>query len=157
MIVRTKKYKLDTKVYIRTGLRNILKEQWWVFLIAAMIASGAFFIYSIWWIIGALIGLGLFWLFWYIQFVGVTQLEQGKMLFERMSYEISSQQIMIKLNSKQGMPIKWDQIKRARIGKDNFVLVMSKAQFIFLPFKIFNTEHERKFLESVLKRKKYIS
>ncbi len=78
------------------------------------------------------------------------------MLFEKLSYEISSQQILIKLNSKQGMPMKWEQIKRAQKGKDAFTLFVSKAQVVHLPFRIFNSENEIRFLETVLKRKGYI-
>lgn len=157
MIVKTKKYKLPQKTYIKMGLKNIVREQWWVFLIALAIASGTFFIPSTYWfIIGALIGLVLFFLFWLIQFAGVTQLEQGKMLFEKLSYEIDSRQILIKLNPRQGMPVKWDQVKRAYMGKNHFLFVLSKAQLIYLPFKVFNTENEKRFVETILKRKNYI-
>jgi hypothetical protein len=95
-------------------------------------------------------------LFWWIQFYGVTQLEQGKMLFEKFSYEISSQQIVMKINPREGMPLKWDQIKRAVIDKDAFILYVNKAQLIHLPFRIFNSENERKFLTSVLRTKGFI-
>jgi hypothetical protein len=156
MIVKTKKYQLPTKTYIKLGMKNILKEQWWVILIAVAIASMAIFIWSIWWIIGAVIAYGLYWLFWLIQFAGVTQMEQNKILFDKLSYEITSQQILIKINTKQGMPVKWESIKRANIGKDYFLLVMSKAQLIHLPFRVFNTDNERKFLETILKRKNLV-
>lgn len=156
MIVRTKKYKLPTKTYIGLALKGVLKQQWWVFLIFLAICAGYFWIPNIWWIIGALIGLTLYFLFWLIQFAGVTQLEQGKMLFEKLSYEITSQQILIKLNPKQGMPMKWDQIKRAKKGKNYFVLFASKAQLIHLPFRIFNNENEIRFMDTILKRKGFI-
>lgn len=84
-------------------------------------------------------------------------MEQNKVMFDKLAYEIDSRQVMMKINSKQGMPINWSMIKRAEITKDAFVLVMSKAQFIHLPFKIFNTENERKFVETILKRKGYIN
>lgn len=156
MIVKTKKYKLETGTYIKLAMLNIVKEQWWVFLIAVAIACGAFFIWSWWWIIGAGIALALYFLFWLIQFAGVTQLEQNKILFERLSYEINSQQVMIKVNPKQGMPLKWEMIKKAQIGKDYFLLIVSKAQLVHLPFRIFNTENEKKFVETILKRKGYV-
>ncbi|MDF9799458.1 hypothetical protein OKW21_004721 [Catalinimonas alkaloidigena] len=156
MIVKTKKYKLETGTYIKLAMLNIVKEQWWVFLIAVAIACGAFFIWSWWWIIGAGIALVLYFLFWLIQFAGVTQLEQNKILFERLSYEINSQQLMIKVNPKQGMPLKWEMIKKAQIGKDYFLLIVSKAQLVHLPFRIFNTENEKKFVETILKRKGYV-
>lgn len=153
MIVKTRNYRLEKKDYIKMALKAILIQQWWVSLIAVAICLGYVWIPSIWWFIGAAIGAGLFLLFWWIQFYGVTQLEQGKMLFERFSYEISSQQIVMKLNAREGMPMKWDQIKKAEIRKDSFLLFVNKAQLIHLPFKIFNSENERKFLTSILRNK----
>lgn len=153
MIVKTKNYRLEKKNYIRLAMRNILRQQWWVSLIVVAIFSGYLWIPSLWWFIGAFIATALYLLFWWIQFYGVTQLEQGKMLFERLSYEITSQQIVIKLNPREGMPMKWDQIKGANIGKDHFLLRVNKAQLIHLPFKIFNSENERKFLTSILRNK----
>lgn len=138
------------------GLKNVLKEQWWVILIALAICLGYFWIASIWWFIGALIAYGLYVLFWTIQFAGVTQMEQNKTIFERLSYEIDSRQILMKVNPKQGMPIQWNLIKRAEISKDSFILYLSKAQFIHLPFRIFNSDNERKFMETILKRKELI-
>jgi YcxB-like protein len=153
MIVKTKNYRLEKKAYIRMALRNILRKQWWVSLIVVAICLFYFLVPSIWWFIGAFIGVGLYLLFWWIQFYGVTQLEQGKMLFERFSYEITSQQIVMKINPREGMPMKWDQIKSAQVTKDAFVLFVNKAQLIHLPFKIFNTDNERKFVNSILKNK----
>ena len=138
------------------AMMNILLQQWWVFLIAIAIGCMTFVIPSNWWWIGALIALVLYWLFWLIQFSGVTQLEQNKMLFERLTYEISSKEIMIKLNPRQGMPVKWETIKKVKAGKDYFLLIMSKAQFIYLPFRVFRSDNERKFTETILRRKEYI-
>lgn len=156
MNVKTKKYKLNTGTYIKLGLLNILHEQWWVILIAMAICAGYLIIPSAWWFIGTGIGLALYILFWVIQFAGVTQHEQSKFLFDRLGYEINSQQVLIKVSSKHGMPLKWDNIKRAKIGKDYILLVISKVQLIHLPFRIFNSTNERKFVETILKRKGYI-
>jgi len=153
MIIKTKKYKLETGTYIKLGLRNVFKEQWWVILIALAIASGYFFIASWWWISMAILAYVLYLLFWVIQFAGVTQMEQNKVMFTKLAYEIDSRQVLMKVNTKQGMPINWDMIKKAYVDKDAFVLIMSKAQFIHLPFRIFNTPNEKKFMETILKRK----
>ena len=153
MIVKTKKYKLETGTYIKLGLQNILKEQWWVLLIYLAVCAMYFVIPSLWWIIGGTIALVLYILFWVIQFAGIPQLEQNKVLFEKLGYEIDSRQIMVKVSSKQGMPITWDMVKRAAIGKNYFVLVVSKAQLIHLPFRIFNNDNQVKFVETILKRK----
>lgn len=156
MIIKTKKYQLPTGTYIKMGLINIIKEQWWVILIALAICLGFFWIASIWWFVGAIIAYGLYVLFWAIQFTGVTQMEQNKVIFERLSYEIDSRQILMKLNVREGMPVQWNMIKRVEMTKDAYVLYMSKAQFIHLPFRIFNTDNERKFMETILKRKELI-
>lgn len=153
MIVKTRNYRLEKKDYIKMALKAILQQQWWVGLIVIAIALCYFWIPSWWWFFGAFLGAALYLLFWWIQFYGVTQLEQGKMLFERFSYEITSQQIIMKLNAREGMPMKWDQIKRAKEGKDYYLLFVNKAQLIHLPFKIFNTDNERKFVGSILKTK----
>lgn len=156
MIVKTKKYKLETGTYIKEAMKNILIKQWWVSLIVLALLSGYFFIPNVWWFWGTFIAVVLYLLFWLIQFTGVTQLEQSKILFEKLSYEISSQQILIKLSSKQGMPIKWEQVQSVKLGKDKIILSISSAQMIYLPFKVFRTENERKFVETILKRKGFI-
>ena len=159
MIVKTKNYKLEKKIYIQLALKNVLKKQGWIAASVAFLLCLGYAIpgaQTIWWFIGAIVGLGLYLLFWWIQFYGVTQLEQGKMLFEKFSYEISSQQILMKINPREGMPMKWDQIQRATIGKDFYVLYVNKAQLIYWPFKIFNTDNERKFVASILKSKGFV-
>jgi hypothetical protein len=153
MIVKTKNYRLEKKTYIKLAFTTVLKQQWWVGLIVLAICLGYLWIASWWWFFGAFMGAGFYLLFWWLQFYGVTQLEQGKMLFERYSYEISSQQVVMKLNPREGMPMKWDQFKRAQIGKDFYALFVNKAQFVYLPFKIFNSDNERKFVGSILKTK----
>ncbi len=141
---------------MQLGLKNIVREQWWVFLIALAIMSVTYFVQTIWFVLGASIGLLLYFLFWLIQFYGITYLEQNQPLFERLRYEISSQHIMIQLTSKQGMPIAWEQVKRATHGNGYFLLVISKAHLIYLPYKIFNSKHEIKFVETILKRRALI-
>ena len=88
MVVKTKNYKLDKKTYIRLAFREVMQRQGWIAASAAfIICLGYIWIPSIWWFIGAFVGLGLYMLFWWIQFYGVTQLDQGKMLFEKFSYD----------------------------------------------------------------------
>lgn len=156
MLVKTRKYKLESGTYIKLGLINVLRQQWWVFLIVVALCCGYFIVPNMWWFIGTGIALVLYFLFWLIQFAGVSQMEQSKMLFEKLAYEISSQQILIKLNARQGMPIKWDQVKRAQVGKDYLLIIINKAQLIHLPFRIFKSDNERKFVQSILKRKGFI-
>lgn len=153
MIIRTKRYKLLPGTYIRLGLQNIVREQWWVSLIAFSIMSGTFFFKTPWFIVVGITFLGLYGLFWIIQFYGITQLEQNHLIFERLFYEITNQKIIAYISSKQGMPITWDQIKRVKQGKDYFVLIISKTHITHFPYKIFNSPYDIKLVETILRRK----
>ncbi len=155
MTVKTKKYQLDNKTYISIALKSVLLEFWWVWFVPVAIMLVPLFVEgALGWSIGISITLiVLYILFWLIQFAGVTQLEQNKILFERLSYEIDSRYVMIKLDSKRGMPVNWDAIKKVKKGKDHFLLFMSKVQFIYLPDKIFRNENDIRFTEAILKRK----
>jgi hypothetical protein len=156
MIVRTKKYKVSSSLYIKLGIQNILRVQWWIFPLIALFMSGTFFIKTIWFILGALLSFIGYLLYWLIQFYGLTQLEDNRPMFERVSYEINSQHLIMQVNPKQGMPIPWGEITKAYKREKYFLLVLSKAQFFYLPFKIFSGENEIKFFTTVLQRKELL-
>ncbi|MFM7194366.1 MAG: YcxB family protein, partial [Bacteroidota bacterium] len=59
----------------------------------------------------------------------------------------------MKLNAREGMPMKWEQILRAKVGKDHFLLFVNKAQLIYWPYKIFASDNERKFVLSILRNR----
>ena len=73
MNVTTKKYELKKNKYLRLGMNNLMREQWWVFLIALALCGGYFLAPSIWWFIGVLIALFLYLLFWLIQLKNYDQ------------------------------------------------------------------------------------
>lgn len=153
MIIKTKKYKLETSTYIKMAMMALLRKQWW-FIIGPIAVACLAFIWPSWWFIsGAVLIVVLYLLFWAVQFTGVTQLEQNKLMFEKLSYEIDGRQILMKLNERQGMPLSWDMIKSAVKDKEAYILFLSKAQFIHLPFRIFNHPNDIKLLESLLRRK----
>ena len=157
MLIKTKKYQLDKKKYVNIAMNGALKTSWWFLLIPVAILIASPFLPGMYWFIAlGVIVFGGYFLFWWIQFTGLTQMEQGEMMFNKYTYEISSQQILMKVSAKQGMPIKWDQIKNAIVAKDGFILYLSKAQLFYFPFKIFNNDNEIKFLKSILERKKLV-
>ena len=155
MGVKTKKYQLETSKYIKLAFLEVLRQQWWVFLIAVGIMALGFVFpkAAVWIIVGAVVALVLYLLFWLVQFVGVTQLDQFKVMFERFSYEINARTILMRVNAKEGMQFSWDNIKRAEKRKEAFMLHISRAQFIYLPFSIFNSENDLRFTEALLRRK----
>ncbi len=154
MTVKTKKYQLPKNTYIKLALIDVLIAKWfWIGVPVAISAFTFFYPETIWfYIIAGILTIG-FALFWGVQFVGVTQMEQNKLLFEKLSYEIDGRHLMIKLNAKQGMPVKWDQIQGAKKGKDYYLITISRAHVIHLPFKVFNNENDIKFVETLFKRK----
>ncbi|TAG59314.1 MAG: YcxB family protein [Cytophagales bacterium] len=154
MIIKTKKYQLEKKLYIKISMLNFLKKQWYI-VFAPIVLAGLLY-FSWWWMFAVILIPGLYILFWFIQFYGVTMMPDSQMMFDKYMFEIDSRQILVKLNTKQGMQITWDKITGVEIRNDAYMLMLSKAQFFYLPFKIFNTETEIKFLESIMKRKELI-
>lgn len=153
MIVKTKKYKMPSSLYVKLGVQNILRAQWWIFPLMALCMSGTFFIKTIWFILGTVILFICYLLFWMVQFYGLTQLEENRPMFERITYEINSQQLIMQLNPKNGMSIPWTEVTKAYKKKEHFLLILSKVQFFYIPFKIFNGDNEIKFFTTVLQRK----
>ncbi|MGA0557272.1 YcxB family protein [Larkinella sp. VNQ87] len=185
MIIKTKKYALDQKTYISLAMRKWVKHNWyWGFVPLGLIFANAVLnitgIYPNWWIYLVIVLLTILYvLFWAVQFTGITQMEQTKALFQKYVYEIDSRQILLKLNAREGGILKWDQIRSVTKDKDAYVLVVSNdqamngmkvnwlakivakgmkdAQFIYLPYSIFTTENELKFMDALLKRKGYLA
>ncbi|MEH0157831.1 YcxB family protein [Limibacter armeniacum] len=158
MIVKTKKYKLDTQLYIKLAMVNVLKEQWWVWFVPVVIMLIPIFAPSaLWWCLGiALTAIVLYLLFWAVQFAGATQVEQNKVLFNKLSYDIDSRQILVKMSEREGMPLKWDMIQKVNQEKDAFVIFVSKGHIIHWPYKIFKNDQEVRFLEAIMRRKKLL-
>jgi hypothetical protein len=154
MIIKTKKYQLAKNTYIKIALVNALKKQWWAFLIALGIC--AFTFVSYWFLALGILGAVLFVAFWAIQFAGITQVDQYKVLFDKYTYEIDGRQILIKMNDKQGMQMKWENIQTVDKTKEAYILYVSKGQFVYLPFKIFNSDNDINFFEALLKRKSLV-
>lgn len=158
MNVKTKKYQLTNQTFLSIALKNVMLEFWYVWIIPVIILMiPVIYPEAFWWCFSVALTLSILYvLFWVIQFTGITQMEQSKFLFERLAYEINSKHIMIKLNAKEGMPLTWDKIKKVKKGKDHFLFIISKGQFIHLPYKIFKSESEVKFVDTILKRKNLI-
>jgi len=160
--VRTKKYALPTQKYISLAMRYFFKTQLkWVLVPVALILINAVIsltgIYpNLWIYITVVVASILYVLFWLIQFTGITQLAQYKPMFEKFSYEIDNRQIIMKLNVKEGSVMKWEQILEGYKDKDAYVLVISKGQFLHLPFNIFTSEHDIKVFERILKQKEIL-
>jgi hypothetical protein len=153
---KTKKYQVPVNTYVKIGLLNIVQDWWWAFLVPIALLILGIAIGGGWaWGLGitALVLTIVYLLFWSAQFYGLSQVPQGKVMFDKLSYEFEQKQIKIMKSQKEGMMMPWDSIKKARMGKDAITLKLSIVQFIHLPFSIFQTENDLKFTERLLKQK----
>ena len=159
MAIKTKKFGLEKKQYIRKAfVHRLIILKFWFLIPAGVALLGLILnftgVYKNWWIlITAIIGALLFAGFWYFQFYYASTLEQNAQLFEKFAYEIDQKQILMKLNAKEGGIIKWDMIKSAEKDKDGFYLHMGIGQFLFFKNNVFNSTHDMKLFESILNRK----
>jgi hypothetical protein len=138
VLIKTKKYKLEPALYIKTAMLELLRKQWW-YIIGPVAVACLAFIWPSWWFISiAILIVVLYLLFWAVQFAGVSQ-------------------ILMKLNERQGMPVSWDMIKSAKKTKEHYLLALSKAQFIFLPYNIFTNPNDLKMMDTYLRRKNLLA
>jgi len=159
MIIKTKKFQLSKNQYIKFAMLNIAKEWWWAWLVpVAVMLIPIFYKDTLGWsIFIALLLIVLYLAFWFIQFAAVTQLEQSKLLFDRLRYEIDSRNIRVFKMDKEGFVIEWNKIQRVEKKKDGYLFVLSKAQFLYFPFNVFQGEQSVKLLETILKRKNLLA
>lgn len=130
MIVKTRKYKIPSSFYIKLGIQNVLRLQWWILPLMAVIASGIFFIPKIWFIVTSFLLFICYFAIWMIQFYGLTLLEENRPMFERTSYEITSQRLIMYVSTKQGMPIPWGDVIKAYKKEKYFLLVLSRVHYL---------------------------
>lgn len=153
---KTKKYQVPVNVYVRIGMMNVIRDWWWAFLVPLVLVVLGFVIGGGWaWglAITAFVLTLVYLLFWGAQFYGLSQVPQGKVLFEKLSYEFEQKQIKILKNQKEGMMMPWENIKKVTRTKDAFIMKLSLVQYIHLPFSIFQTENDLRFTEKLFERK----
>ncbi|MHC2992996.1 hypothetical protein OB13_15935 [Pontibacter sp. HJ8] len=176
--IRTKKYQLEKNMFTGIALGKVWRKDWWMALIPlVLLLLPAVFSFSWWWVVSAVLVTLIFVLLRSAQVMGVTQVEQGSPLFERLSYEIDQRQILMKRNEREGMALSWDMIQKADRRKDSYLLWLKPATdaqlprgwkgwlaktfqapiFVLLPFRIFNSPNDIKLMDSLLRRKNLIA
>ena len=153
---KTKKYQVPVNTYVKIGMMNVIRDWWWAFLVPLAFILIGLIIGGAWaWGLGitALVITILYLIFWGAQFYGLSQVPQGKMLFEKLAYEFEQKQIKILKSQKEGMMMPWENIKKVMKTKDAYILKLSLVQYIHLPFSIFQTENDLKFTQKLFERK----
>lgn len=177
LAIRTKKNQLDKNQYAKMALVQVWKKEWWRALIPlAIFLLPAVFEFSWWWVVGAVVVTLLYVLIRSAQVMGVTQMEQGNVLFERVSYEIDQRQILLKRNDREGMALQWDMIDKVTQKNEAYFFYLKGPTaeqlpkgwkgwvaktfnvpiFLHLPFRIFNSANDLKLMDSLLRRKNFI-
>ena len=175
--IRTKKTQLTTERYTEIALRRLWKKQWWVLVALAAFGIMLTLVWPSWWVLAIVVVLALLHvLFWGVQVTGVTKLEQTKILFERVFYEINAQNFLLKKNDREGAHLKWEMFERADRLPNAYVLTFTSTppagapapsrlqraltwlgagelQFMVLPFDIFLKPADLKLMEATLRRK----
>lgn len=175
--IRTKKTQLTAERYTEIALKRLWKRQWWVLVALAGFGLVLALLWPSWWVLAIVLTLALLHvLFWGVQVTGVTKLEQTKILFERVFYEINAQRFLLKKNEREGAELKWEMFARAERLPDAYVLTLastpppgappatrlqraltwfgaSELQFLVLPFEIFAKPADLKLMEATLRRK----
>jgi hypothetical protein len=175
--IRTKKTQLTAERYTEIALKRLWKKQWWVLVALAGFGVVLALIWPSWWVLAIVVALALLhMLFWGAQVSGVTKLDQTKILFERVFYEINPRQFLLKRNEREGAELKWEMFERAERLPNAFLLSFSSTpppgappatklqrvltwlgagelQFLLLPFDIFLKPADLKMMEATLRRK----
>ena len=160
------------------ALKQVWRKDWWYALIPlVLLLLPAVFSFSWWWVAAAVVVTILFILVRSAQVLGVTQMEQSNVLFEKLNYEIDQRQILMKRNEREGMALTWDMIEKAARQEDAYMLWLKAASadqlpkgwkgwltktfqvpiFIYLPFRIFTGANDLKLMESMLRRKNLLA
>ncbi|UYZ58286.1 hypothetical protein [Hymenobacter latericus] len=175
LAVRTKKHQLDKNTFTRMALTQVWKRDWWQAVIPLVVLLlPAAFSFSWWWVAAAVLVAVLYVLVRSAQVTGVTQMEQSKVLFDRVSYEFDPRYIAMRSNEKdppRGM--NWETIESVRRDKDAYVLYLKQPDvadqisgwrlwlaklmwvpvFLHIPTRIFNSGKDQQMFENLLRRK----
>ncbi|TAG91679.1 MAG: YcxB family protein [Bacteroidetes bacterium] len=160
MKVITKKYQLTPQLYRTICMQKVLAKKYWqpLALFGGLFALNLLINLTLyrnyWMFIFAILAPIIWYLFWLAQFTAAPNLPQLKPFFEKFMYEFTSREIVLKVNQKEGVQLKWENISSAEKTKDAFILHIGLGQILYLPFKIFNNDTDLKFMEEgILKRK----
>ena len=95
----------------------------------------------------------LYILFWIIQVNSVQYVPQNAILFEKMCYIFSPENIILSLDVNRCSQIEWKQIIKVKYRKDYVVMFVSKVQFLYVPFSAFRSNIEKTLFLNLLKTK----
>ena len=178
LAIVTKKSQFDTNAYTKLAMAEVWRKDWVYALVPfALGLLPAIIWHSWWWLALSFVLTLLFVLLRSAQVTGVTQMEQSKPLFERMSFEMDQKQLLLRVSKEKAMQLTWDMIGRVRRDDDAYLLYLKPGAppadtagwrlwiartfdvpvFLHLPQRIFNSDNDRKLFEALLRRKNLLA
>ncbi|AWM34124.1 YcxB family protein [Hymenobacter nivis] len=178
LAIVTKKTQFDTNAYTKLAMAEVWRKDWVYALVPfALGLLPAIIWHSWWWLVLSFVLTLLFVLLRSAQVTGVTQMEQSKPLFERMSFEMDPKQLLLRVSKEKAMQLTWDMIGKVRRDDDAYLLYLKPGAppadtagwrlwiartfdvpvFLHLPQRIFNSDNDRKLFEALLRRKNLLA
>ena len=178
LAIVTKKTQFDTNAYTKLAMAEVWRKDWVYALVPfALGLLPAIIWHSWWWLALSFVLTLLFVLLRSAQVTGVTQMEQSKPLFERMSFEMDPKQLLLRVSKEKAMQLTWDMIGKVRRDDDAYLLYLKPGAppadtagwrlwiartfdvpvFLHLPQRIFNSDNDRKLFEALLRRKNLLA
>ena len=153
MRIRTKKYSTPKSIYKSECYREIFETQWWInVFILSIFGSGIYMNYLSVIITGITLEF-VYVLFWLLQVYSIQYHPQGALLFDKLSYVFSPENIFINIDATRGAQINWDQVLKVKYRKDYVLLFLSKIQILYIPYNGFRSTLEKNLFLNLLKKK----
>lgn len=178
LAIVTKKTQFDTNAYTKLAMAEVWRKDWVYALVPfALGLLPAIFVHSWWWLGLSFLLTLAFVLLRSAQVTGITQMEQSKPLFERMSFEMDQKQLLLRVSKEKAMQLTWDMIGKVRRDDDAYLLYLKPGDppadtagwrlwiartfdvpvFLHLPQRVFNSDNDRKLFEALLRRKNLLA
>lgn len=157
MQIRTNKHQIPKKLYVKTCFQQVMRDFWWAWGIPILfLVVGLFYAFWTMFIIALTLSL-LYPLLAYLVLRALSEVPENKAMFSRFSFDITPQNIMMRVNVREGMNVTWDKVKKVTVKDDHFMIHMARFQFLHLPTKIFKNKNDVGLFKLILRRKGFLN
>lgn len=153
MDIRTKAYSLPRSIYLKECYKNIIFSQWWLIILFNTVLGYGIYAKIKWLIITLTIIEVLYFIFWFVQLIGVQYLQQASIIFQKVFYIFNENYINICISENERAMLKWDQVKKIKIKKNYAIIFLEKAHIIYVPYTSVKSGLEKNIFINLLKSK----
>lgn len=153
MDIRTKAYSLPRSIYLKECYKNIIFSQLWLIILFNAVLGYGIYAKIKWLIITLTIIEVLYFIFWFVQLIGVQYLQQASIIFQKVFYIFNENYINICISENERAMLKWDQVKKIKIKKNYAIIFLEKAHIIYVPYTSVKSGLEKNIFINLLKSK----